>query len=264
MTHPAFAPYQRWLGRDPAPSRATLDAWAREAGLDLRFVDPGVPPPGALAYERRIAEHGEIAMRENSLHDRCNALAWLAFTRTKAQLNAIHVRDAQAATPNARSRRRDAATLLDESGMIVACADATLLDGWRRHAWRETFWLRRADVARLLGAYALGHGMLARANVAHRALTAKALVLPLPAATPLAELDAAAAERIAAGLVPEDLLPLPVAALPGWDREGLGEALFDDASVFRARLAAKGKSRVSDDFPEPSACCGTPRTESRL
>jgi len=50
------------------------------------------------------------------------------------------------------------------------------------------------------------------------------------AATRLAELGAA--------FSPADLLPLPVAALPGWDVEGLGARLFDDASVFRPRAGA--------------------------
>jgi hypothetical protein len=242
LNHPAFAPYRRWLERDPAPARAALDAWAREAGLALRFVAPAAKAPPALDYERRIAARGEVETREGSEHDRCNALAWLAFPRTKSALNRIHVREARAPTPNARNRQRDAATLLDESGLVVACADATLVAGWRRHAWRETFWLRRADVSRSLAAFVLGHGLLARAATAHRALTGRALVLPLAAETPLGELDAAAAARVEAGLVPEDLLPLPLAALPGWDREGLGAALFDDTRVFR-----QGQRRLCED-----------------
>jgi hypothetical protein len=232
LTHPGWAPYLRWLARDAAPALATLDAWAREAGLPLRFV-PSVAPLSALAYERRIAERGEIPTREGIAHDLCNALAWLAFPRTKAALNAVHVREAATATPNERSRLRDAATLLDESGLVVACADRSLVEGWRRHAWRETFWLRRDDVGRDLAACVLGHGLLERLPRAHRGLTAKALVLDLPAATPQADLDAAAADAIASGILPESLLPLPIAALPGWDREQLGAALFADASVFR-------------------------------
>ena len=52
-------------------------------------------------------------------------------------------------------------------------------------------------------------------------------------ATPEA-VDAAAATAIAStDLVPEVLAALPVAALPGWDGEGLGARLFDDARVFR-------------------------------
>ena len=174
-----------------------------------------------------------VPTRDDSPHDLFNALAWLAFPQTKAALNAVHVREAVSATPGARGRRRDAATLLDESGLIAACADASLVDGWRRHAWRETFWWRRPSVERALAVHVLGHGLLAKLADPYRAITGHALVLTLSPSTPLPDLDAAAAARIAEGLEPEALLPLPVAALPGWDAENLGAALFDDTTVFR-------------------------------
>jgi hypothetical protein len=91
----------------------------------------------------------------------------------------------------------------------------------------------------------IGHGALAKCVAPFRALTARALVIPLAAAelpggpqALAAALDAAAAERLArAGAVfaPADLLPLPIAAIPGWDAEQLGSRLYDDASVFRPR-----------------------------
>jgi len=230
----------RWLARDRAPSRAVLDDWARESGLPQRFVEA----PDALAaldYERRIASHGEIATRDGVLHDLFNALSWLAFPQTKAALNALHVREGASATGNARNRRRDAATLLDESGLIVACADPSLIDGWRRHAWRETFWTRRADIERALAAHALGHGLLEKLSNPYRSITAHALVLSVPSSMSRADVDAVAADRIAAGVEPCALLPLPVAALPGWDSEALGSALFDDVSVFRAPRAAPAR-----------------------
>jgi hypothetical protein len=47
-------------------------------------------------------------------------------------------------------------------------------------------------------------------------------------------LDADASAIIAsAGFGPDVLTPLPVAALPGWNRENSDERLFDDLSVFR-------------------------------
>ena len=95
-------------------------------------------------------------------------------------------------------------------------------------------------------AVALGHGLLAKLAAPFRGITARALVLPLEgAALPTegaqlaAVLDAAAAASIdarGAAFAPEDLLPLPVAALPGWDVEASGARLFDDAAVFRPRM----------------------------
>jgi hypothetical protein len=252
--HPAFAPYARWLEAGSfaeIPACAALDGHARAAGLALpggtrvRFVPASARRGRALDYERRIAETGEVAVRGGSLHDFCNALAWLAFPRTKAALNAVHVAARPAPAAGSRARARDAATLLDESGLLVACADPWRVRLWEAHEWRAAFGDIGEAGARPLRAVAVGHGLLAKCVVPYRAITAHALVLPIPAG-PLpdepgalaAALDAAAARRIAeAGDTwsPESLLPLPIAALPGWDSERLGARLFDDVSVFRPR-----------------------------
>jgi hypothetical protein len=256
FAHPAFAPYLRWLGgrnAGAAVSLATLNDWTRAAGIALPDGRPLVfvaPPPGrlaALAYERRIATRGEVPTREGNRHDLFNALAWLAFPRTKAALNAIHVAAPVTAGGNARDRSRDTATLFDESGLVVACADPGLMALWRAHAWHDLFWRRRTDVVAGMRVAAIGHGLLERLAAPFRALTARVLAVAVDAAVlpgdPRAlchALDAAAAARIAArgaALQPEELLPLPVAALPGWDAEALGERLFDDVTVFRPRAA---------------------------
>ena len=94
---------------------------------------------------------------------------------------------------------------------------------------------RAADVARSLRPYALGHGLLAKLQAPFRAITAHVLVLPFATVdVPTDTIDAAAAAAIgSAEFRPEALAVLPVAALPGWDAEALGERLFDDAGVFR-------------------------------
>lgn len=246
--HPAYAPYARWLGELPhgaMPPLDRLEAWAREGALalpdgrPLRFEPCGTGLP-ALAYERRIAEVGAIGVRPGVAHDAWNALAWLAFPRVKAALNAVHVRDGVAPTGNARSRARDAATLVDESGLIVLCADAALAGLLRAHAWRELFVARRAEVRERFAVLAIGHGLLESLARPYRALTAHALVLTAQLA-PHERESAAAAAILAPDFGPARLTPLPVAALPGWDTEALGAALFDDRTVFRpprARLAA--------------------------
>jgi len=165
---------------------------------------------------------------------------WLRTPRTKAALNSVHVRSAEAGTANARNRARDAATLLDESGLLLGCADAGLAALLHARAWRELFWARRDDVVNGMHPRVLGHGLATKLLSPYRALTAHVLLLDMPpegvAQADAADvaLDAMAAAVIAApGFGPDRLTPLPVAALPGWDAEDLGEALFDDLSVFR-------------------------------
>ena len=226
------------------PDLAQLNAWALEArlalpdGKPLRFGD--APSGGALAYEFAVAHDGVVRIRRDHWHDALNALVWLAFPKTKAALNARHMRDLASATPNTRTRGRDAATLLDESGLVLVCGDPDLAQLLRERAWRSLFAARRDSAARAMRPLAIGHGMLVKLRAPFRAITARTLILSIdPATLPedaasQARVDEAAARAIAdAGLRPELLPPLPVAALPGWDREDLGERLFDDLSVFR-------------------------------
>jgi len=253
--HVAFAPFSRWRSaHDPSlPSIDELNAYAREVGLALpdrhrvAFVAAPAERLSAQDYERRIRDHGEIAVRPGSAHDVWNALAWLRFPRVKGLLNALHAAAPRAASGAPRGRDRDAATLLDESGMIVACADESLLALWRDHQWEEVFWKRRLDVANRTRAVAIGHGLLEKLAAPFPGITAKALVVSVDGAMlpgdpgRLAEaLDAVAAEKISARgarFAPEDLLPLPVSALPDWNGSGLSAERFADRSVFRLRRA---------------------------
>ena len=150
---------------------------------------------------------------------------------------------------NARSRARDAATLLDESGVVVACADADLVGAWREHRWRDAF----GDASRVgasLAACVVGHGVLDKLRAPFPGLTAKALLLPVaPSGLPRepeaqrADLDRRAAAWIVArgaAFAPDDLLPLPLAALPApaWQFPvdlplSADPRRFDDVAVFR-------------------------------
>ena len=237
------------------PDLGTLNGLARENGLALPDGRPlsFVAAPRrllALDYERAIAGRGEIATREGNLHDAFNALAWILFPRTKAAITAVHVQSAEAATVGTRNRARDAVTLLDESGMLVNCGDAGLIAMLRARAWRDLFWIRRDQVVRRMRPVVLGHGLAEKLLSPYRALTAHVLFVGMPAvrtdaangARVAASVKPACAERddaeaalmiAAPGFCPALLSPLPVAALPGWDAEDLGEVLYDDLSVFR-------------------------------
>jgi hypothetical protein len=242
--HPAFAPYRRWWSGGALPDLAALNAAAQEraivstTGAAIRFV--AARAHGALAYERAVAERGTVATRAGSPHDVFNALAWLAFPRAKAALNARHVAEGARACANGRSRARDAATLLDESGLVLACADDGLAALLRARAWRPLFVDRRDDVRRAMRPFVVGHGLLEKLLHPYRAATAHALIVRLDPAVAADETAGAAAADAAAALAvgdaaftPARLAPVPVAAFPGWDSEGLGERLFDDRSVFR-------------------------------
>lgn len=247
LKHPAFVPYACWLGtwRDEAPpSLPVLARWVDAAALampdgrSLRVV-AAAGKRSALEHEQAIAHDASIAVRAGCWHDALNVLAWLLLPRTKAALTACHVSEGVSATANARSRRRDAATLLDECGLLLACDAPELAALLQAHAWHALFVERAAEVQRHFSACVVGHGLLDKLRRPYRSLTAKTLILPVAAGTLPSPLDARSWDSMAAAVVAgaafnvNPLTPLPVAALPGWDSEGMGVALFNDATVFR-------------------------------
>ena len=244
--HPGFAPYRRALealgGFGTVPAIDELNRVARASrlalpdGTPLRFEMAPPRRTSALQYERKIGGEGAIEFRQGNWHDFANALVWLEFPLIKAALTVVHLRDGLRATPNRRSRARDAATLFDEAGLIFVCADAEMIALLRAWEWRELFWTRRDDVAQSTQAIVVGHGLLERLRAPYRALTAQALMVQNGMLRSSAQIDAAAAALIRADdFAPQSLTPLPIAALPGWDTERLGERLFDDSEVFRRR-----------------------------
>ncbi len=98
LLSPVFAPLVPALAKlDPGawPSHEALTAAASQAttsrGAPVRFVAPRAHTERERrSYELRIAATGEIDTRADNWHDLFNALAWIAFPRSKAAINAQH------------------------------------------------------------------------------------------------------------------------------------------------------------------------------
>lgn len=251
---PPFVAVRSILARLPDtgfPTPEILNALAREravvsgGGVPLRFVAAAgsvgaVEPP----YEVRVFETGEVPTRAANWHDLFNALAWLAYPRTKAVMNRRHYEEIGRRRGDAtRGTARDVLTLFDEGGMLVACAEpslAALLQGFR---WKELFWERRGEVIAQMRFHVFGHAILERALAPFRGVTAKALIVDVDAAAIAgpadalgARLDARAAEYFAgpAALIStRTLSPLPVLGIPGWTPDNEDPAYYDDAGQFR-------------------------------
>jgi hypothetical protein len=260
---PWFASVRRLLEQLPAgrfPGLEDLNALARERGVlggggaPLAFVPPPAgPSTAARHYERRIYRTGEVATRSGNWHDLFNALAWLAFPRTKAVLNRLHHDElARRGDGSARGTARDVATLFDEGGIVVACAAPELAQLLAGFEWQRLFWERRADAARSMRFLVFGHAILERALAPFKGVTAKALVIDvagdrLDDAALIDRLDAAVAGHFAR---PESLAstralqPLPVLGIPGWTPENEDPAFYADAAVFRPGRARAQKEQA--------------------
>ena len=259
FTHPAFdaardlADLRALAAADRLDAlRAFLDAArppvVNARGLPLQLVDD--PAAGAAHYERRVHDAGQLAVRPDTWHDRFNVLAWRLFPRTKAELNARHVDDLDGHPGPARSRVRDALTLFDEDGLLVAVADPVLEMLVREFRWRELFVGHRARLASQLACVPVGHALMEKLRAPFVGLTAKALLVPVTAdwfASPwrarVAVLDASAAGIVAHAdtfATPRDLAPLPVLGLPGWWTANEDPGFYDDTTHFRPGRRAAG------------------------
>ena len=222
MNHPIFDPVRPWIEKAGDFSLESLNRLADESGLrtengkPVRFVPPSSSDP---YYEVHVFETGHVQTRPDNLHDRFNALAWLAFPKTKARINAMHAAEIpreQASNGGKRGRLRDMLTIFDEGGAIVSCgSDVARLV--REAHWRELF----VDRSREFSIAVLGHAVLEQALAPHAGITCKVIF-----ADPSRDLDTQATGWLAAeGKTPHDLPPLPVFGYPGWF-EGSGEPGF--------------------------------------
>jgi Protein of unknown function (DUF3025) len=224
-----------WLGGGDGIGRLNALAEAAgirtESGRPVRFAPPAAQDP---YYEVSVYETGRVATRPDSLHDWFNALAWLAFPRTKARINAMHA----AAIPAERGRRgrlRDLLTLFDEGGAIVACADARLNGLVRAHEWKALFWENRPAVRASMRFWVLGHAVLEKALDPWPGITCKAIFVP-PRGDP--DLHAAAWLRsLPPDATPRELAALPIFGYPGWLPESERPEFYEDGRFFRGARA---------------------------
>jgi hypothetical protein len=217
--------------------RQALSAAARErgignaAGLPIEFVAAG--DAGDSAYEAHIAATGRVPTRDNA-HDIFNALVWIAWPRTKAALNARQA--AELARDGVSGRRgpvRDAATLIDESGLLLVADDAAQA-ALTRLDWPWLFGAQRARWGRDWRPFDFGHALIEKLMSPYKRLTAAVVCLPAPVADP----DAAAAAWILdAALAPPLLAHLPVLGVPGWWPANEDAEFYADTAIFRLPAA---------------------------
>lgn len=257
LASPLFEPLYpvlRQLENTRFPDLETLNALLASApvvrvhsGKPLRFVAQGT---GKLAfeaqYEPRCYLSGEVQTRAHNLHDLFNALVWLMFPRSKAAINLRHYRaltEVGEPLSSQRGRVRDMATLFDESGVIVACADTCLSDALRGFRWKELFCSRREQVKAGMGFYIFGHGLHEKALQPYPGMTGQGLLLPVerefftwPLSKRMAHLD----ERVAAYLNDpahcldtHELAPVPLLGIPGWSADNERHEYYDNTEYFR-------------------------------
>ncbi|MDZ4202466.1 MAG: DUF3025 domain-containing protein [Gallionella sp.] len=219
-------------------------------GMPLHFV-PQVygKLPIEEMYEPRCYLKGEVQTRADNWHDMLNALVWLAFPKAKAAINARHYfaltdgRHEESAAGSQRGAVRDTGTLLDESGVIIPCADDELAGLLRDFQWKRLFWQRRAELHRSMGFFIFGHGLYEKMLKPYVGLTGQGLLLRVepgffdwPLAQRLAHLDESLADYLdnpQRCRSTRELHPVPLLGVPGWAAENEDETYYDNTAYFR-------------------------------
>lgn len=192
----------------------------------------------AGGFDALIARTGHIPTRAGSFHDLLGALVWSHFPAAKTAIHRLQLARASAA----RGPRENAATHLDESGILLVSSDAQVFQAVLDLKWRELFWERRAELAASTRFLAFGHGLLDAFRAPHPRLMGKALCVRVSSAqlavSPSALrvlLDDALGRHLPDFLDdPGRLLPLPVLGVPGW-ASAQSAAFYGDEQYFRAQ-----------------------------
>lgn len=244
LREPVFEPLRSALERLPPgrwPNHAELSEAAHgvatSRGRPVRFIAPrGHSDRERRYYELHIADSGEVETRPENWHDLFNALAWIAFPAAKAAINAAHaaiLEERGEEEAKRRSPERDALTLFDEGGVLVASADPelhALIAGFR---WKELFWHRRPELAAKMRFVAFGHNLFEKMLDPHLGMVAKTIFVPL--AEPF-DPDALLAAHFAVRAnfaSPKAMAPMPVLGIPGWHPDTARESFYDDPIHFR-------------------------------
>jgi hypothetical protein len=256
---PMFEPLREAAASLRGPHWPTLDKLQRLVSQEPPLsVKSGMPlmvvreeRTWTLGYEARAYLHGELQVRSSSWHDLFNVLVWRTFPHAKAALNHAHYESQHEASGGRRGPRRDALTVFDESGVIVACSDGELLDMVRGFRWHELFWTHRERVLASIRFIVFGHALYEKALAPYVGLTGHAMLFEVEAA--YAGLSAAAQaqaldERVAARVRDPAVLasasalsPLPVLGVPGWWADNERAAFYANERYFRPGRS-KGRS----------------------
>jgi hypothetical protein len=239
--------------------RAALNQQARQqaltnhSGLPIQFVPQATLPPG-MAYEAFISASGQVPTRDN-LHDFFNALVWLTFPATKAQLNALQaaeivrsqLQDRHAlagAAGKTRGKLRDAATIFDENAVLLVTSNADLVDALRAHQWEQVFVQQRQIFRQSCQPLLFGHALMEKLLTPYKAITGHMWVIeatPEAVAVPgisigrqCSLIDVYLAQKLQDGLTTADFSPLPVLGVPDW-WSGQDAVFYRDPSVFRLK-----------------------------
>ena len=211
------------------------------AGVPVRFM-PDVHPEG---YEAGIFKYGMVPTREHNWHDYFNALAWMAYPRSKSACNWRHheaMCSRMAAGVAGRGPERDALTQFDECGVVVVSSADDVLQGLAMHEWEAVFWHAHELVKRETRFFVFGHATCEALQSPYFGLCAKALYRAVPSdwwsqrlEAQIDDIDQYLSQWFIhrQPLSPRAFSPLPLLGIPGMCEENAHQIYYNDTRQFR-------------------------------
>lgn len=201
-------------------------------GFPKLFV-PQENLPEGRAYESFIFESNGIPTRDGP-HDYFNALCWFLFTKSKVQLNQVQA--AQIKKDGVYTQRgpvRDAITIIDENGLLLACSDE-LWSALEKKDWQRAFidlkehWQNSQTVV-------FGHALIEKLLNPYKGICAHVLRVPRQlGAFDLKRVDDWLSQQLTEEhLASKPYIPVPIFGIPGWHGDQADEGFYQDKSVFR-------------------------------
>jgi len=200
-----------------------------------------------IYYEQRIYQQGIVPTRSHNWHDFFNSLIYLLFPLTKKEMNRLHVKHIDGDNSKKRSSCRDAITLLDECGVIIAHCNDELAWDLQNHQWHDAFFTKRNDWGETISAIMIGHANYEKALTPYIGFTGKALYLKVTSNffsmnmwDKYRYLDTMLANNLELLLQDNSqLFPLPILGVPGWWKDNENSEFYKNVQYFRPKRKSK-------------------------
>ncbi|SPY07811.1 DUF3025 domain-containing protein [Oligella urethralis] len=196
------------------------------------FVPQAALPVG-VAYESFIYDTDGVPTRDGP-HDYFNALCWFLFTHSKSQLNRVQAAQIrQDGVYQQRGAVRDAITIIDENGLLLACSDS-LWEALAQKQWQRAFVALREEWQHSQ-AVIFGHALMEKLLKPYKGICAHVIRIPPPMGT----LDLNVVDRWLSAFLSADKLatkpyiPVPIFGIPGWHPQQQAAGFYEDKTVFR-------------------------------
>ena len=211
----------------------------------IRFIDDACFSEEERYYEQIIFDTGQVPTRQQNWHDLFGGLIWCLFPKTKALINQRHVEEISQYGTKQRSKHRNALTLFDECGVVLAVSDTSWATLLKNHQWHSAFVEHRALWGKTISPFIFGHANYEMLTKPYIGLTGKALFVNVPAdifckdlALQYQYIDQILYEMISKDNCLDDnsqLSPLPLLGVPHWYSENNDPEFYNNTDYFRPK-----------------------------